>query len=111
MNYLRFQQAISFGYGVEFLRSSTFSNEPMVYLIKVPALSTNLETSKQLLIGFNEKILAHLEELLDESKTSSIYLSIFTNYIEARPYNGKSIDGQEKNFLQNAEQWNLIIIT
>lgn len=79
-NYRLFQQAISFERGVEFLSSSNDHAGPIIYLIKVPSLSTDLKQTKRLLDKFNKDLLDHfsfyIRDRKDIFKVHEIYLDL-----------------------------------
>jgi hypothetical protein len=78
-NYELFQQAISFGQGAEFLRTSNFRNKPVLLLLQVPGLSTDLTKAEKTLNSFNQQILFHLSEFLNKSKN---HFEIFMHFYE-----------------------------
>jgi hypothetical protein len=97
-NYECFQQAISFGQGVEFLKTSSFSNQPMLVLLNVPGLSIDLLKAEALLNDFNQKLLDQLDLFIDGSKNQ---YEIFAHFYELY----KSVKIQQEEYKMGRDQF------
>jgi hypothetical protein len=97
-NYIAFQQAICFSQGVEFLKTSNFSNKPVIVLLKVPVLSIDLAEAKKTLENFNAKLLEELKKLIDRSNNK---FDIFMHFYELH----KAVNAQQEEYRNSREQF------